>query len=85
MSVTENGTVDTTTKNSVNVNVQPALETLTATENGTYTPGTGKAGFSSVVVNVSGGGGLPLGIANCSYALSDLGLSWSNSAEVNVA
>lgn len=36
---------------------EPNLETLTATENGNYFPSAGKDGFSSVAVNVSGGGG----------------------------
>ena len=84
-SITANGTVDTTTNNSVTVNVQPDLETLTATENGTYTPGTGKAGFSSVVVNVSGGGGLPLGLATSAYSPDNIGLTWTNTAEEYVA
>lgn len=50
--VTENGTVDTTTNNEVTVNVQPALEALTVTDNGEYTPGAGVDGFSRVSVNV---------------------------------
>ena len=33
----------------------PVLETLTATENGTYTPDTGVDGFDEVVVDVAGG------------------------------
>lgn len=37
---------------------EPVLETLNATANGTYTPGTGVDGFSSVVVAVDMGGGL---------------------------
>lgn len=54
-SVTENGTFDTTLNNEVTVNVPGTgtLETLTVTQNGTYTPGAGVAGFSQVDVNVS--------------------------------
>ena len=36
----------------MNVSVQPKLETLTAIENDTYTPSSGKDGFSQVTVNV---------------------------------
>lgn len=35
------------------IETQPDLETLNATSNGTYLPSAGKAGFSSVTVNVS--------------------------------
>lgn len=54
-SVTENGTFDTTLNNEVTVNIPGTgtLETLTVTQNGIYTPGTGVAGFSQVDVNVS--------------------------------
>lgn len=45
---------------SVNVNVQPTLESKTINANGTYTPDTGFDGFSSVVVNVSGGSVNPI-------------------------
>ena len=42
--------------------------------------------ISSLVVNVSGGGGggLPLGIAVGGFALEALGMSWSNTAEESV-
>lgn len=56
-SVTANGTVDTTTNDEVEVNVQPNLQSKTATQNGTVTADAGYDGLSSVVVNVSGGGG----------------------------
>lgn len=41
----------------VTVSVIPNLQSKTATENGTVTPDQGYDGLSSVVVNVSGGGG----------------------------
>lgn len=56
---TSNGTYDTTTNNEVVVNV-PSLDLVskTITENGTYNPASDNAdGYSSVIVNVSGGGG----------------------------
>jgi len=56
--VTANGTYNTTTKNSVTVNVPssaPTLTTKTITENGTYAASSDSAdGYSSVTVNVSG-------------------------------
>lgn len=55
--ITQNGTHDVTQYASANVNVQPNLQSKTATENGTVTPDQGYDGLSSVVVNVSGGGG----------------------------
>ena len=56
-SVTANGTYDTTTNDEVVVSVQPNLQSKTVTQNGTVTPDQGYDGLSSVVVNVSGGGG----------------------------
>lgn len=47
-----NGTYDTTLKSSVTVQVPvPTLSTLTATDNGTYTPAAGAA-YSSVIVSI---------------------------------
>jgi len=56
-SITANGTYDTTTNDEVVVNVAPNLQSKTVTQNGTVTPDQGYDGLSSVVVNVSGGGG----------------------------
>ena len=53
--ITSNGTHNTTTNNEVVVNVQPTLQSKTATENGTVTPDQGYDGLSQVVVNVMGG------------------------------
>lgn len=55
--ITQNGTHDVTQYASANVNVQPNLQSKTVTQNGTITPDQGYVGLSSVVVNVSGGGG----------------------------
>ena len=50
--VTQNGTVDTTTNNSVDVAVPvPTLESKSISANGTYTPASGKA-WNEVVVDV---------------------------------
>lgn len=59
LSVTENGTVDTTLNDEVVVNVPAAnLGTKTITQNGTYSAEDDSLdGYSEVTVNVSGGGG----------------------------
>lgn len=56
VNITQNGTHDVTQYASANVNVQPNLQSKTATENGTVTPDQGYDGLSSVVVDVQGGG-----------------------------
>lgn len=62
-SVTENGTYDTTTNNSVQVNVEMEadLEVRTFRENGVYLPSAGKDGISKVTVNVDEGYPEPTG------------------------
>lgn len=56
ISITENGTVNVKDYASANVNVQPNLQSKTATQNGTVTADSGYDGLSSVDVNVSGSG-----------------------------
>ncbi len=58
----KNGTQNTYTTGQMaeairNIETQPDLEELSASENGTYTPSSGKDGFSRVNVNVQSGGG----------------------------
>lgn len=57
VNISENGTVDVTQYASAAVNVQPALQAKSVTQNGTVTPDSGYDGLSSVVVNVPTGGG----------------------------
>lgn len=51
LSITENGAHDVTNYESAEVNVEPALEEITITENGEYTPS--GDGYSKVTVNVA--------------------------------
>ncbi len=50
--ITQNGTHDVTEYASANVNVQPALQSKTATVNGTVAPDQGYYGLSSVTVAI---------------------------------
>ena len=98
VNITQNGTVDVTQYASAAVAVPNsygagdegkvvsngalvAQSSGSTAQNGTFNTTL----INSFTVNVSGGGGLPLGIAMASYELTNIGLSWSNSAEVNVA
>lgn len=68
--------------NQVRVNVQPTLETKTINANGTYTPRAGVDGFSSVVVNVSGGSVNPITISTIEdtfrhFNLTELPSKWN--------
>lgn len=52
LNISANGTYDVTEKASAVVNVQPTLQSKTATANGTVSPDSGYDGLSQVVVNV---------------------------------
>ena len=72
LNATQNGTYNPGSGKAykpVTVNVQPDLQSKTATENGTVLPDAGYDGLSSVIVNVSGGGGSTL-IANWDFTQS---------------
>lgn len=80
--VTANGTYDTTTNDEVVVRVTSNLQSKTVTENGTVTPDQGYDGLSSVVVNVSGGGGdFPHAEPACLATLTDIVGNYENTAE----
>lgn len=60
--ITANGTYDTTENDEVTINVSgggSVIQSLSVTQNGTYTPPSGVNGYAPVTVNVSGGATLP--------------------------
>lgn len=76
LEISSNNTYDVTNYASVDVNVpNPSTGTLNVTENGDYDV-TNYAGITVSVQSV-----IPIGVAESSYALNDLGLSWSSNAK----
>ena len=83
--ITQNGVYDVTDYVSVDVDVPipaPVLDSLSVTQNGTYTPESGVDGFDEVVVNVptGGGGGLTLldtiEVNGVNGVQTDIDMSW---------
>ncbi|MBR2697431.1 MAG: hypothetical protein IKE76_02485 [Clostridia bacterium] len=82
VTITENGTVNVKDYAAAEVSVTPALQSKTATQNGTVTPDAGYYGLSSVSVEVPSGGGaepsLPSAYQEVEYLVSD-GAEWITS------
>ena len=77
VNISQNGTHDVTEYASANVNVQPNLQSKTATQNGTVVPDQGYDGLSSVVVNVSGGGVTPESVLSGTMTQNENGINFS--------
>lgn len=76
LSVAQNGTYTAPSGkayNPVSVSVTPNLQSKTATQNGTVVPDQGYDGLSSVVVNVSGGGGSGVVLSGTSAPTAEIG------------
>lgn len=67
VTINANGLVDVTQYENANVNVQPNLQSKTATENGVVTPDSGYDGLSSVLVDVGGEPSLPVEYQRVQY------------------
>lgn len=83
--ITENGTYDTTTNDEVTVNVSGGSATLitkSITQNGTYAASSDNAdGYSSVSVNVSGGGEDPFALTDY---IESSGTQWIDTGYVPI-
>lgn len=66
----------------MSLGISSFLQPMTITSNGTYTPDTGKAGFSSVVVDVPTGGGHDIDIPSA-YIYTTAGSPPSGSTELS--
>ncbi len=66
----------------MSLGISSFLQTKTITSNGTYTPDTGKAGFSSVIVDVPTGGGHDIDIPSA-YIYTTAGSPPSGSTELS--
>lgn len=76
LSVAQNGTYTAPSGKAyspVSVSVTPNLQSKTVTQNGTVTPDQGYDGLSSVVVNVSGGGGSGVVLSGTSAPTAAMG------------
>lgn len=84
--ITQNGTYDTTLNDSVEVNVSggggsPVIQSLSITQNGTYTAPSGVDGYSPITVYVPSGGVGGTYNASSSYVYEEL--TFESSAEVS--
>lgn len=86
--ITENGVVDVTNYASADVDVPtgstPVINSLSVTENGTYTAPTGVDGYSPITVNVSGGQSLSR-LVNHIEVVPEQDISSANRISVNLS